>query len=101
MGLLVINSSDSRCGQCGRPADPREASHERVPGWNGPEVGCGAYWTRVGSEYDGLVAKAARELRPDLRWVGTGWLGYNPVRFVPYGPVRRSPTFAYVDKENI
>ncbi len=83
MAILVINSSDSKCGACGKAAYPHEMSHETVPGWDGPTKGCGAFYTRLGSEYDGLVARAARELRPDLKWIGSGWLGGSPTRFVP------------------
>lgn len=70
-GLLVINRSDSRCGECGKPCDPHAKAHDVLLGW-GPtngDPGCGAEWDRVGSDYAGPDMEAAvRRMRPDLTW---------------------------------
>jgi hypothetical protein len=85
---LLVNPSDSRCGTCGRPALPREATHKTAPGYGGPEPGCGARWTHLSSDYgggDGLH-EAARALRPDLTWVSPLAAEPSPPAAAPGGP---------------
>lgn len=76
MTTLVINADDSRCGNCGRAADPRETRHFSVLGWN-PDVGCGHLFTAIGSEYSTpIVVDGAKRLRPDLPWEGVGYFHF-------------------------
>lgn len=67
---LFINKSDSFCGECGLPANPRELTHEKA-WWDGAK-GCGIRWTKVSSEYIGLsgLKERVQQMRPDLEWVG-------------------------------
>lgn len=79
MNILYINKSDSRCGECGRPAKPTEDTHEWAGNiWlmEGPSFetkqGCGVRWTHLSSDYldyDHLWDQV-RALRPDLEFVG-------------------------------
>ena len=66
MTALIINRSDSRCGMCGKNADPHETEHrmERMRG-----EGCGAPFTEMTSDYTGME-EACKRLRPDLPWKG-------------------------------
>jgi hypothetical protein len=70
--MLFVNLSDSRCGNCGRGADPYEKSHTTLLGYGvkAGETGCGIEWQYIASDYVGCHADewAARE-RPDLEWV--------------------------------
>ena len=70
--LLIVNKSDSFCGNCGQSADPSEGAHETVFGLGLREQvgrGCGVVWKRVGSEYrGGGIENSVREMRPDLEW---------------------------------
>jgi len=52
MAQLVINTSDSYCGSCRKPASMYESGHYTILGWveNGSE-GCGAVWDSVTSDY--------------------------------------------------
>ena len=71
---LVINRSDSRCGNCGKAALPNEFYHETVPGWNEPTVGCRFDFTTTGTEYTGTEQReAVIRLRPDLTFTGVGF----------------------------
>lgn len=68
---LVIGTSWSHCGACGKGAYPGQKMHVDVAGWNPePGAGCGIEWTRVTSSYVGENVEAAvRAMRPDLEWV--------------------------------
>ncbi|XAO35335.1 hypothetical protein SEA_FRANCOB_164 [Streptomyces phage Francob] len=52
MAQLIINRSDSRCGNCGRAAYMEEAGHYKIAGYkdNG-QPGCGEVWDSVSSDY--------------------------------------------------
>lgn len=66
--VLIINRTDSKCGACGRGADPYAKSHDKVIGYK-PGPGCGATWTHVTSSYrGGGIEEATLEMRPDLDW---------------------------------
>lgn len=52
MARLIINRSDSRCGNCGKGASPHENAHLTILGYaehNSP--GCGEEWDSVESDY--------------------------------------------------
>lgn len=72
MAVLVVGSWMSRCGRCGRDADPHESGHYTLLGYgtdNG-KPGCMAKWDTITSEYSGEQAKAAtKAVRPDLPYV--------------------------------
>lgn len=68
MVRLIINRSDSRCGGCGKSADPHEDAHYRVLGYR-PGEGCGETFTSVSSDYFGMD-EAIKSFRPDLPFVG-------------------------------
>lgn len=67
--VLQVGSFSSRCGACGRSADPSAATHDVLLGYgtdNG-QPGCGATFTAVSSDYcDDRSIAATRRLRPDL-----------------------------------
>jgi hypothetical protein len=65
LGTLIINRTDSRCGGCGRSADPNEAGHYTELGWHGPKAGCGMLFVRARSDYTDITGSR----RPDLPWV--------------------------------
>lgn len=70
MTTLYINRSDSRCGKCGRNADPIEKAHRmgRMIG-----EGCGAKYTSVSSHYYGEdIKRVTCAMRPDLPWIDLG-----------------------------
>lgn len=60
--ILHINRSDSRCGACGKNADPAENAHTMTT-MHG--VGCGATYVAVSSNYFGMEDRV-RAMRPDL-----------------------------------
>jgi len=70
---LVINRTSSYCGNCGRGADPREKTHEKVIGYfpkdHLPEPGCHTRWVLVTSEYGPEMEGPTLKMRPDLVWV--------------------------------
>lgn len=68
MTTLFINRSDSRCGECGKNADPNESSHAMLV-MRGE--GCGAVFDAVSTHYwdfEGLYA-SVRAMRPDLPFI--------------------------------
>jgi hypothetical protein len=69
---LIINRSDTKCGNCGKGADPYAESHDVILGYPpiGGGPGCGVRWAQVRSDYTGMEDRC-REMRPDLEWVGT------------------------------
>lgn len=52
MARLIINRTDSRCGQCNESASPHENGHFTILGYthNG-SPGCGELWDSVESDY--------------------------------------------------
>lgn len=60
--ILTIGSTSSKCGKCGRNADPSEKAHtmETMRG-----EGCGAVYTHVAAQYPGTERRVA-SMRPDL-----------------------------------
>lgn len=79
MSTLIVNRSESRCGDCGRGADPHELSHDTVLGYGGPYgPGCGVVWDSVASDYVGMhMQEITANMRPDLTWVGDDFV-YGP-----------------------
>ncbi|QZE11728.1 hypothetical protein SEA_KARP_155 [Streptomyces phage Karp] len=57
MAQIIINRSESRCGNCGRQAFMEETGHYTVAGYkdNG-EPGCGEVWDSVSSDYLNIPA---------------------------------------------
>jgi hypothetical protein len=68
---LVIDTSWSYCGACGKGAYPQQQAHIDVAGWTPiPKGGCGCRWEHVTSSYSGPgIKKAATDMRPDLEWI--------------------------------
>ena len=52
MAQLIINRTDSKCGDCGKSANPDESGHYTILGYvdNGSS-GCGKEWDSVSSDY--------------------------------------------------
>ena len=67
---LVINISESRCGNCGKVCNPEAKTHDINYGYdmtiNGTK-GCGCEYEYVTSDYTGME-KRVREMRPDLEF---------------------------------
>lgn len=62
---LYVNRSDSRCGNCDRPATFRETTHATLLGY-GPDngqPGCGVQWEFLDTDYMNLDVS---HTRPDL-----------------------------------
>lgn len=82
--VLVINRSDTVCGNCGKGATYQEKKHETILGYskNYPSKdGCGVEWTHVTSHYVGVpgLYERIQELRPDLIFIDpTGGKGWPP-----------------------
>lgn len=71
---LIINLSDSQCGNCGKPADPYETHHfsgnYKMTSRPAPNP-CGQEYKYLSSNYTGnSVKQACIEMRPDLEWIG-------------------------------
>jgi hypothetical protein len=70
--VLYIGRNSSNCGACGRPADPREKSHDHILGYS-PGAGCGATFTHMMSVYVYSdmkeIQKAMLDMRPDLEYI--------------------------------
>lgn len=65
---LIINRFDSKCGACGKGADPREEAHETQLGYGEhPPEGCGIRWRFVTSDYTNME-EGVSAMRPDLEW---------------------------------
>lgn len=67
---LIIDTWNSSCGNCGKGANPEEASHDTVLGYGVKnEKGCGVKWKYVSSNYSGMgkaFYENIRKMRPDL-----------------------------------
>lgn len=77
---VIINPSQSICGNCGHYANPSEIGHfTRYPGYVSldkidkiPRYGCGILWKYVSSDYIGLNLRERYERQyPNLEW--NGW----------------------------
>lgn len=69
--LLIVNRSDSKCGNCGQPADLNEVHHDTVNRWGEISEGCHTRFVLVTSHYVGPgIKERIAQLRPDLTWVG-------------------------------
>lgn len=73
MNILFIDRSNSRCGACGKGADPAEKQHDTIIEYspNTGRPGCGAIYEAVSTNYvnlDGLY-DSIKEMRPDLQFV--------------------------------
>lgn len=67
---LIINRSDSKCGNCNRGADPHDEAHVKCLGYAPQPEGCGVVWTHVTTDYTGDdIAERAQAMRPDLIFV--------------------------------
>lgn len=75
--ILLIGSSSSDCGMCGKGANPYAKTHDRIMAYgpNNGEPGCGVEWTQVTSFYYG-VEDIVKQMRPDLEYVTV--LDWNP-----------------------
>jgi hypothetical protein len=49
---LIINGDDSRCGRCGKGADPTELAHVTVLTLEGWFAGCGARFVSASSDVE-------------------------------------------------
>lgn len=56
MAQIIINRSESRCGNCGKGAFMEETGHNTIAGYNGGQPGCGAIWDSVSSDYLNIPA---------------------------------------------
>lgn len=69
MAILIINPMESICGDCGKGCDYTEHTHTTQMGYTSDcEVGCGAVFDSVGSDYVGELGEVGC-LRPDLEFV--------------------------------
>lgn len=76
---LVINRSDSRCGNCRKGASPHAEAHVDIVDYKSvPGGGCGVRWRYLTSDYTGAgIEQAARDMRPDLEWFDQ-WPSLSP-----------------------
>lgn len=68
---LIINRSESRCGNCRMGADPMQLHHDIILGYGlEDKKGCGQRFVFVTSHYIGNgVKEAVLKMRPDLEWI--------------------------------
>lgn len=68
---LIINRSDSRCGNCGRNANPNDLHHDEVNDWGRISEGCHQRYVLLASDYYGpeWFYDRLKAMRPDLAWV--------------------------------
>jgi hypothetical protein len=68
--FLIMSTSSSKCGACGKAATPSEERHLTVPGRDVGARGCGVTWTHltVDTIRPGLD-EAVQSQRPDLQFV--------------------------------
>lgn len=75
MDTLIINTWYSKCGSCGKDADPHQRIHAVVLGYgsqNG-QPGCMVEWDSITSDYDDpAIIEAAKAMRPDLPFIERG-----------------------------
>jgi hypothetical protein len=68
--LLIVNPSNSRCGNCGKGALPTESKHDTVLGYfpigHDPGPGCGVRWVFIDSDYRPRSYAFDDTFRPDL-----------------------------------
>lgn len=68
---LYVNKSESRCGACGKNADPYEETHISGQWYKDKRLaGCGAKFTSIASDYTHIGPEDIADMRPDLPWVG-------------------------------
>jgi len=80
MATLIVGSFSSKCGACGKGADPNETHHNTVLGYGPKQDGCGALFTELDCSYIGAgIQEATKRLRPDLPFVG---LDYDEIRII-------------------
>ncbi len=71
---LIINLSDSKCGNCGKNANLHDKTHDWTYGYQ-PGPGCGVRWVFMTSDYAGQdIKNACLRLRPDLVWEERSWI---------------------------
>lgn len=63
-GTLIIGSTFSVCGDCGRNANWEEKGHHTEPP---RDIGCGVEWRYVTNDR-GASAGAVQKMRPDLEY---------------------------------
>lgn len=67
LATLIINRTDSRCGNCGKPVLMQASRHRDVSGWTPkPGGGCGARFVDTASDYPIIGPDELRAARPDL-----------------------------------
>lgn len=65
---LIIDRFSSKCGNCGKGADPYEKRHEKQLGWGEHDPnGCGVEWHYITSDYTDMEQHVSA-MRPDLEW---------------------------------
>ena len=72
-GILVINTWNSECADCGKDCDRNEKRHITNLGY-GPQngtKGCGIKWKYVTSGYMDME-ETIKKIRPDLKYVDYG-----------------------------
>ena len=68
--VLLIGSSSSDCGMCGKGADPYAKRHLKTMGYGPQGPGCGVEWVMVSTTYHAPgIKEAIKAMRPDLTLV--------------------------------
>jgi len=67
---LIINRSDSKCGNCNRGAATDQQMHDRELGYGVVGIGkpCGVEFKYVSTSYYGLEERV-KSMRPDLEFI--------------------------------
>ena len=80
MTTLIINDWESRCGDCGKGADPSGTYH--LTPLAGSSGGCGKRFTETATHIPGMrQAVGIVRMRPDLPftgYIGPGFMGSKP-----------------------
>jgi hypothetical protein len=80
--ILVIYQDYAQCSGCGGGADWAATAHDQPKSWKTPNRACGGTFTHVATEESGPLGRQWRNKRPDLEYVGAGWLMGDGTEFV-------------------
>lgn len=104
MAQIIINRSESRCGNCGESASMEETGHYTILGYkNNGSPGCGEKWDSVSSDY--LLIPAMFVAGDEGYWFAENLRGLpvydcDPEPIGVYGgPSRKNETVSEVREE--